>query len=369
MKDLYEVLGVSKTASKDDIKKAYRKLALKNHPDRNPGNGEAEEKFKLAAEAYSVLSDSQKRSRYDQFGHAGVGMGDTSSSGGFSGGGIHMSMDDIFSQFGDIFGNSSAGGSPFESFFGGSNSQRNRGKGSDIRIKLKLSFLEIARGIDKKIKIKRSVLADGVQFKTCPTCNGQGQVSTVQNTILGQMRSSSICPHCEGSGKRIGNKPHGSGPDGMIKKEEMIVVKVPAGVEDGNYMTISNKGNEGVSGIPGDLLVVFIEENHPYFVRDGENILIEANISYPRAALGGKIEIPTIDGKVDLKIPAGIQSNQILRMKRKGFPVLRGNHIGDQLVKIQIQTPTNISRDNRILIEQLEDKLKEIKNPYTKIDL
>ena len=371
MKDLYDIIGVSKNASNDEIKKAYRKLALKYHPDRNPGNSKAEEKFKNAAEAYAVLSDSQKRSRYDQFGHAGVGMGDASSQGGFSGGGIHMSMDDIFSQFGDIFGNSSSGGSPFESFFSGSGSSRNRsrGKGTDIRIKLKLSYLEIAKGIDKKIKIKRSVLAEGAQFKTCPTCNGQGQVSTVQNTILGQMRSSSACPHCEGFGKRIGNRPPGAGPDGMIRKEETVIVKVPAGVEDGNYMTVNNKGNEGISGVCGDLMVVFIEENHPYFVRDGENVIIEANISYPTAVLGGKIEIPTVDGKVDLKIPPGIQSNQILRMKRKGFPSLRGNFVGDQLVKIQIQTPSSLSKESRKIIEKLDVTLAEIKNPYSKIEL
>jgi len=371
MKDLYDIIGVSKNASNDEIKKAYRKLALKYHPDRNPNNSEAEEKFKNAAEAYAVLSDSQKRSRYDQFGHAGVGMGDSGSQGGFSGGGIHMSMDDIFSQFGDIFGNSQGGGSPFESFFGGSSSSRarSRGRGSDIRIKLTLTLHEISKGIDKKIKIKRSVIAEGAKFKTCPTCNGQGQVSTVQNTILGQMRSASTCPHCEGSGKRIGNRPPGSGPDGMIKKEETVIVKVPAGVEDNNYMTISNKGNEGIDGTPGDLLVVFIEENHQYFVRDGENVIIEANITYPNAVLGGKIEIPTLDGKADLKIPAGIQSNQVLRMKRKGFPMLRGGHVGDQLVKIQVQTPTNFSRETKKIIEELDKSLNKIKKPFSKIEL
>ena len=244
MKDLYDILGVDRQASQDEIKKSYRKIALKYHPDKNPDNKEAEKIFKEAAEAYSVLSDNQKRSRYDQFGHAGVGMGSNSGAGGGFGGGVHMSMDDIFSQFGDILG-----GSPFEGIFGGSGG-RTRGRGKDIRIKLKISYDEIAKGVEKKIKIKRSVVADGAELITCPTCNGQGQVTTVQNTILGQMRSASVCPHCEGSGKRIGNRPPGSGPDGMIKKEETIRVKVPAGVEEGNYMTLNGQGNEDISGNP-----------------------------------------------------------------------------------------------------------------------
>jgi len=364
MKDLYDVIGVSKQASHDEIKKSYRKLALKYHPDKNPDDREAEKKFKEAAEAYAVLSDSQKRARYDQFGHAGVGMDDGTGNRGFSGG-VHMSMDDIFSQFGDIFG-----GSPFESFFGSSgNRSRSRGGGSDIRIKLKLTFEEIARGSEKKIKIKRSVVAQGAEFVTCPTCNGQGQVSTVQNTILGQMRSASLCPHCEGSGKRIGNRPPGAGPDGMIKKEETIKIKIPAGVEEGNYMTVSGQGNENISGIPGDLVVVFEEKNHPYFVRDSEHIILELIISYPTATLGGKIEIPTVDGKAGLKIPSGIQSGQVLRMKGKGFPKIRSRSNGDQLVKVQIETPQKISRTLKNTIKELEKVLKPIEKPLKKIDL
>ena len=364
MKDLYDVIGVSKQASQDEIKKAYRKLALKYHPDKNPDDKEAEVKFKEAAEAYAVLSDQQKRSRYDQFGHAGVGMGDNAGPSGF-GGGVHMSMDDIFSQFGDIFG-----GSPFESIFGGgSRGGRKRGRGSDIRIKLKISFEEIAKGVEKKIKIKRSVLAEGAELITCPTCHGQGQVTTVQNTILGQMRSASICPHCEGSGKRIGNRPPGSGPDGMVKKEETIKIKVPAGVEEGNYMTLNGQGNEDVSGNPGDLIVMFEEEEHPYFVRDGEHVILELNISYPTAVLGGKIEIPTVEGKAGLKIPVGIQSGQVLRMKGKGFPRIRTRSHGDQLVKIQINTPKKLSREAKKSIESLEKSLKPITTPFSKIDL
>ena len=366
MKDLYEILGVSKHASSDELKKAYRKLALKYHPDKNPDNQEAEKKFKEAAEAYAVLSDQQKRSRYDQFGHAGVGMGDNPGQGGFGGGGVHMNMDDIFSQFGDIFG-----GSPFESIFGGgSRGGRRRGKGSDIRIKLKLTFEEIAKGIEKKIKIKRSIVAEGAEIVSCPTCNGQGQVTTVQNTILGQMRSASLCPHCEGSGQRVGNRPPGSGPDGMRKKEETIKINVPAGVEEGNYMTLNGQGNEDLSGNPGDLLVVFHELEHDYFVRDAEHVIMELKISYPTAVLGGKVEVPTVDGnKAGLKIPSGIQSGQVLRMKGKGFPRMRSRSQGDQLVKIQIDTPKKLTRDAKKSLEQLKSSLKPIENPYSKIDL
>jgi len=364
MRDLYDIIGVSKHASQDEIKKAYRKLALKYHPDRNPDDKEAEKNFKEAAEAYSVLSDDQKRSQYNQFGHAGVGMDDAGGPGGFRGGSVHMSMDDIFSQFGDIFG-----GSPFESFFGGGGQRRSRGRGSDIRIKLRLTFKEIAQGIEKKIKIKRSVVAPGAQFITCPTCQGQGQVSTVQNTILGHMRSTSVCPHCEGSGKRIGNRPPESGPDGMIKKEETIKVKVPAGVEEGNYMTLNGQGNEDIWKNPGDLIIMFVEGDHEYFVRDGENVLLEVAVSYPTAVLGGKIEIPTVDGKAWLKIPAGIQSGQVLRLKGKGFPRLRSRSNGDQLVKIQVETPTKLSRSAKKLIESLEKDLGPVQKPFSKIDL
>ncbi len=366
MKDLYDIIGVSKNSSQDEIKKSYRKLALKYHPDKNPDNKEAEKKFKEAAEAYAVLSDDNKRARYDQFGHAGVGMGEGSSGqGGFGGGGIHMSMDDIFSQFGDIFG-----GSPFESIFGGrSNSQSRRGSGSDIRIKLKLSFEEVAKGIEKKIKLKRSILAEGVELISCPTCNGQGQVTTVQNTILGQMRSASICPHCEGVGKRIGKKPPNASPDGMVQKEETIKIKIPAGVEEGNYMTMSGQGNQNVSGVSGDLIIVFEEKDHPYFVRDGDNLILELHISFPVAVLGGKIGIPTLDGKVGLKIPKGIQSGQILRLKGKGFPRIRSEHFGDQLVKVQINTPKKLSRSTKGLIDDLKNNLYPIDNPFRKIEL
>ena len=361
MRDYYEVLSVSRDATADTIKKAYRKLALKYHPDKNPNDKEAEREFKEAAEAYSILSDRQKRSQYDQFGHAGVGMG--GGAGGF-GGGVHMNMDDIFSQFGDIFG-----GSPFESFFGGNSSGRSQRKGTDIQIKLPLTLEDISAGIEKKVKIKRSVLAADVTFKDCHTCKGAGQVSQVTQTILGHMRSTSACPACQGTGKMVGNRPSGVGPDGMIRKNETIKLKIPAGVEDGNYMTVSGQGNEDVNGRSGDLIVVFDEKSHEYFIRDGVNVLLEATIQYPVAVLGGKIDIPTLDGHAQLKIPSGIQSGQVLRMRRKGFPRLRSQSRGDQLVRIMVHTPVSLSRKDKKIIEELKDKLPSIKNPFSKIEL
>ena len=362
MRDFYDVLGVSKDAPGDTIKKAYRKLALKYHPDKNPGDEGAEKNFKEAAEAYSILSDSQKRSQYDQFGLAGVGMG--GAQGGGFGGGVHMNMEDIFSQFGDIFG-----GSPFESIFGGGRQRNSRSKGSDIRIKLSLTFEEIATGTEKKIKIKRSILSDGVTFNTCSTCNGNGQVMQITNTVLGRMQQTSVCPRCSGNGKIVGNRPPGVPPDGMIKKEKTINIKVPAGVESGNYMTVDGQGNENIQGSPGDLLVVFEEKNHQYFVRDGENIFIEVTISYPDAVLGTKIDIPTLDGVSTLKIPSGIQSGKLLRMRSKGFPMLRTSSRGDQIVRVILNTPESVSRGSKKIIEKLSNELGPIKNPFSKIDL
>jgi len=362
MRDFYDILGVSKDALADTIKKAYRKLALKYHPDKNPGNKEAEKNFKEAAEAYSILSDSQKRSQYDQFGHAGVGMGG-SQGGGFGGGG-HMNMEDIFSQFGDIFG-----GSPFESIFGGGRQRSSRSKGSDIRIKLSLTFEEIAKGIEKKIKIKRSVLSEGVTFNTCSTCGGNGQVTQITNTVLGRMQQTSVCPRCSGNGKIVGTRPPGVAPDGMIKKEKTINIKVPAGVESGNYMTVEGQGNDNIQGRPGDLLVVFEEKNHQYFVRDGENIFIEVTVSYPNAVLGIKIDIPTLDGISTLTIPSGIQSGKLLRMRSKGFPMLRRSSKGDQIVRVIVNTPASISRGSKKIIEKLSEELEPIRNPFSKIEL
>lgn len=364
MRDFYDVLGVSKNASADEIKKSYRKLALKYHPDKNPGDEQAEKNFKEAAEAYSILSNTQKRGQYDQFGHAGVGMG-SQGGGGFGGGGVHMNMDDIFSQFGDIFG----GGSPFGDIFGGGRQRGGRSKGADIRIKLSLDYEEINKGVEKKIKIKRSVLAEGVKFTNCATCGGQGQVTQITNTVLGRMQQTGVCPRCSGSGKTVGEKPSGAGPDGMIKKDKTINIKVPAGVESGNYMTVENQGNEDVNGSPGDLLVVFEEKSHEYFVRDGENIFIELTINYPDAVFGNKIDIPTLDGKSALKIPAGIQSGKLLRMRGKGFPMLRSSSKGDQIVRVVINTPSSFSKGSKKIIESLKTELDPIKNPYSKIDI
>ena len=359
MRDYYDILGVDRNASASDLKKAYRKLALKYHPDKNPDDKEAEKIFKEAAEAYSVLSDNQKKAQYDRFGHAGVGMGQ--GGGGFSGG-VHMSMDDIFSQFGDIFG----GDDIFSSFFGGGRRSSTR-KGNDIRIKIKLDYEDIATGIDKKIKIKRSIVSPDIKLTGCPTCNGQGQVSQVSNTILGQMRTQSVCPHCQGNGKVVGDRPSNVSPDGLIKKDETIKITIPAGVEEGNYMTLDGKGNETISGSPGNLLVMFQENDHKYFIRNGDDVLIEAHISFSQAALGDTLEIPTLNGVAKLKIPSGIQSGQILRMKGKGFPRIRRSSKGDQLVKIQVETPKKLSSSLKKIMKELSNIDGKIKDQFQKM--
>ena len=348
MKDLYEILGLDRSASSDDIKKSYRKIAMRYHPDKNPNDKSAEVKFKEAAEAYSVLSDQSKRNQYDQFGHAGVGMGSGQGGGGFQGG---MSMDDIFSSF----------------FGGGSGRRSSSRRGNDIRIRIKLDYEDIAKGIDKKIKIKRSIVSPDIKLTTCPTCNGQGQVSQVSNTILGQMRTQSICPHCQGNGKAVGNRPSGVSPDGLIKKDETIKFKVPAGVEEGNYMTLEGKGNESISGSPGDLIVMFEENDHQYFIRNGDDILIEAHISFSQAALGDTLEIPTLNGIAKLKIPSGIQSGQILRMKGKGFPRIRRSSKGDQLVKIQVETPKKLSSSLKKIMKELSSADGKVQNQFQKM--
>jgi len=362
MRDFYEILGVNSDASSVELKRAYRKIALKYHPDKNPDDKEAEKIFKEAAEAYGVLSDSNKRAQYDQFGHAGVGMGQQ---GGGFGGGVHMSMDDIFSQFGDIFG----GDDIFSSFFGGSRRKGGRQRGKDIRIRIQLNLEDIASGVEKTIKIKRSVVAPGTKFTNCTTCHGHGQVSQISNTILGQMRSSSTCPHCHGSGNIVGNRPSGAGPDGMIKKEETIKIKIPAGVEEGNYMTVDGKGNEDSNGVAGDLNVLFEEKDHDYFIRNGDDVLIEAHIAFSQAALGATLEVPTLDGKAKLKIPAGIQAGQILRMRSKGFPRVRRSSRGDQLVRIHIETPKKLSKKMQKLFEDMATQDSVSKNIFQKIKI
>lgn len=362
MRDYYDILGVDRNASADELKKTYRKIALKYHPDKNPDDKEAEKTFKEAAEAYSVLSDSKKKAQYDQFGHAGVGMGQ--GGGGFSGG-VHMSMDDIFSQFGDVFG----GDDVFSSFFGGGRAGRRSSsrRGNDIRIRIKLDYEDIATGIDKKIKIKRSIVSPLIKLTDCPTCNGNGQVSQVSNTILGQMRTQSLCPHCQGNGKVVGNRPSNVSPDGLIQKEETIKIKIPAGVEEGNYMTLDGKGNESISGSAGDLLVMFEENDHKYFIRNGDDVLIEAHISFSQAALGDTLEIPTLNGVAKLKIPSGIQSGQILRMKGKGFSRIRKSRKGDQLVKIQVETPKKLSSNVKKIMKELSNVDGKVQDQFQKM--
>ncbi len=362
MKDLYDIIGVSKSASKDEIKKAYRKVAMKYHPDKNPGDKQAEQNFKEAAEAYSVLRDDRKKAQYDQFGHAGVGMGDQGGGQGFSG--IHMSMDDIFDQFGDIFG-----GTPFESFFGGGQSRRPRSRGSDIKMKLKVTFEEILGGIEKKVKYKRRIPDPETTFINCRHCGGSGQVTRITQSFLGQMRSTTVCPHCNGTGKQVGTRSRHAGPDGLILDEKTILIKIPPGIEDGNYMTFDGKGHFGHGGVhPGDLIVFFEEIPHKYFTRNERDVFIEVRLSFSQAALGDKIQIPTLEGKASLTIPVGIQSGQILRMKRKGFPKLRGGSRGDQLVHIQLNTPQSLKRKEKEIFSKLTELNGKEKTTFSKVN-
>lgn len=355
-RDYYEVLGVSKDAGGDEIKKAYRKVAIKYHPDKNPGDSEAEEKFKEAAEAYEILSDDQKRAQYDRFGHQGVGG---AAGGGFGGGG--MNMDDIFSQFGDIFG----GG--FDSFFGGGGGRRGgrrQRKGSDLRIKLKLSLEDMAHGVAKKIKVNRLVAAEGVTFKTCTTCNGQGQVRKVVNTMLGQMVSTNTCPTCQGSGQIIDQKPPGVDGSGLTYKEEVLEIKIPSGVADGMQLSMSGKGNEAPGGgVPGNLLIVIEGTEHDELKRDGNNIIYDLYINFADAALGTNAEVPTIDGRVKIKIEPGTQSGKLLRLRGKGVKDIEGYGRGDQLIHVNVWTPKTLSKEERNILENLRNSKNFKPNP------
>jgi molecular chaperone DnaJ len=346
-RDYYEILGLGKSASADEIKKAYRKVAIQFHPDKNPDNKEAEEKFKEAAEAYEVLSDADKRAKYDRFGHSRPGNG------GFSG--HEMNMDDIFSQFGDIFG---GGGSPFDSFFGGGQGRggRRQRKGSNLRIKLKLSLDEIANGVEKKIKVNRLMRAEGVTFKTCTTCQGSGQVRKVVNTMLGQMVSASTCPSCDGSGQIIEKRPSGVDNSGLVSKEEIISVKIPAGVADGMQLSMSGKGNEAPGGgVAGDLLILIEEQEDRYLKRDGNNLVYDLYINFIDAAIGTSIEVPAVNGKVKIKIESGTQSGKILRLRGKGIRDVNGYEIGDQLIYVNVWTPKKLSAEERAKLESLRD--------------
>jgi molecular chaperone DnaJ len=342
-KDFYEILGVSKNATADEIKKAYRKKAIEFHPDKNPGDKQAEENFKLAAEAYEVLSDPQKKARYDQFGHQAF-----DGSQGFGGGG--MNMDDIFSQFGDIFGSAFGGGFGFGGSGGGG---QRRMKGSNLRIKVKLTLEEIANGVEKKIKVKRKVQAQGVTYKTCPTCHGQGQVVRVTNTILGKMQSASTCPTCGGAGQTLDSRPKDADAQGMIMSDETVSIKIPAGVVDGMQLKVSNKGNDAPgNGIPGDLIVVIEEIEHPTLKREGENLHLDLYISISEAALGVSKDIETVNGKARIKLEEGIQSGKILRLKGKGVPNINGYGSGDLLVHVNVWTPKTLTREQKEFFER-----------------
>lgn len=359
-RDYYDVLGVAKSASAEEIKKAYRKLAIKYHPDKNPDDKSAEDKFKEAAEAYEVLSSPEKKQRYDQFGHAGVGG---AAGGGYGGGG--MNMEDIFSQFGDIFG---GGGSPFDSFFGGggqSRGGRRVAKGSNLRIKVKLTLEEIANGAEKKIKVNKQVsckTCDGTGAKdkgsvsTCKTCGGSGSVRRVTNTILGQMQTTATCPTCHGSGQQITAKCGSCHGNGTVRGEETISINIPAGVSEGMQLSMAGKGNAAPNGgIPGDLIILIEEIPHENLKREGNNVVYDLHVSIPDAALGASVEVPTIDGKAKIKIEPGTQSGKLLRLKGKGIPEVNSYHRGDQIIHVNIWTPKALNSEERALLEKLRE--------------
>lgn len=360
-RDYYEILGVSKSATADEIKKAYRKKAIEYHPDKNPGDKASEEKFKEAAEAYEVLSDPQKKQRYDQFGHAGM---NGSAGGGFGGG---MNMDDIFSQFGDIFGGHFGGFGGFGGSRGGG--QRIR-RGSDLRVKVKLNLAEIAAGVEKKIKVKKFVMcshcngsgaAHGSQPVTCTTCNGSGRVTRVQQTILGQMQTASECPTCNGDGKIVKDKcTHCSG-EGIVREDEVISINIPAGVMEGMQLSMSGKGNAARrGGVNGDLLILVEEEQHPELIRDENDLVYNLLLTVPQAILGATIEVPTVEGKVKVNIAAGTQPGKVLRLRGKGLPSVNRYGTGDLLVNVGVYIPENLSKDEKSLIEKL-DKSDNVK--------
>lgn len=362
-RDYYEVLGLTKQAQADEIKKAYRKLAIKYHPDKNPGDSEAEEKFKEAAEAYDVLSSPEKKQRYDQFGHAG--MGGAASGGGFGGGGF--SMDDIFSQFGDIFGGHFGG-------FGGGGSRGPRvQRGSDIRIRVKLSLKEVMHGVEKKVKINKNVVCktcngkgaeSAADIKKCDTCHGSGVVAQVVQTMFGQMQSQGVCPTCGGSGEIIVKSCHTCKGSGLVKEAEEISFKIPAGVAEGMQLTVQGKGNAAKSGgINGNLLVVIEEEAHEKLQRDGNDLIYSLFISVADAALGTTAEIESVDGKLRIKIEPGTQSGKVLRLRGKGIPDINGYGAGDLLVYVQVWTPTKLSSDEKKIFEKLKDSDNIKPNP------
>lgn len=362
-RDYYEILEISKDAGESEIKKAYRKMALKFHPDKNPGDSGAEEKFKEAAEAYEVLRDPDKRQRYDRYGHEGL-------RGAGGGGGYGMSMDDIFSNFGDIFGGAFGG---FGSGFGNSSRRRRVNRGSNLRVKVKLTLEEAANGAKKKIKVNKYVQCDtcsgsgakgGSSYNTCNTCHGTGQVTRVTNTFLGQMQTTSTCPSCGGEGQTITQKCTTCGGDGITRGEEVITIDIPAGVSEGLQLSVSGKGNAGArGGINGDLIVLIEEIEHDDLVRDGDNLIYNHFISYTDAALGCDINVPTLDGVAKIKIEPGTQSGKVLRLKGKGITHLQQYGKGDLLVNISVWTPQNLTREEKVILEKLGKSSNFTPNP------
>jgi molecular chaperone DnaJ len=360
-RDYYEILGVVKGASAEDIKKSYRKVAMQFHPDRNPGDKAAEEKFKEAAEAYEILSDADKRAQYDRYGHAGLG---NNGRGGFNGG--NMNMDDIFSQFGDIFGDDL-----FGSFFGGGGRRggggsRSRGvRGSNLRVKIKLNYEEIAKGVTKNIKVKKYVTCntcsgsgakDKGSVQTCSTCGGSGQVRKVSNTFLGQMQTVTTCPTCNGEGSIVTAKCGSCKGEGRVYGEETVTIDIPAGVQEGMQLSVGGRGNAGErGGAPGDLIILIEEEQHAELHRDGLNVAYELHITFADAVFGLNAEVPTIDGKAKIKIPAGTQSGKIFRLKGKGFPAVNSYEKGDQLIHVNVWTPQHVTAEEKAILEKLND--------------
>ena len=346
--DYYEILGVSKNATPQEIKKGYRQMAIKYHPDKNPDDKGAEENFKKAAEAYEILSDDNKKARYDQYGHAAFEGGNGGGGNGFGGGG--MNMDDIFSQFGDIFGGGGGGG--FGGFGGGSRG-RARVKGSNLRIRVKLTLEEIANGVEKKVKVRRKVMAEGATYKTCSNCNGSGQVMRITNTILGRMQSASTCPSCQGAGEVLDKKPKNADSSGLIQNEETVSIKIPAGVTDGVQLKVNGKGNSapGNNAIDGDLIVVIEEVKHETLKREGTNLHYDLYVNLSEAVLGESKNIDTVSGKVKIKIDAGTQSGKILRLRGKGLPSIDHYGNGDLLVHVNVWTPQNVSKEQKSFFE------------------
>jgi molecular chaperone DnaJ len=370
-RDFYEILGVAKGASGDEIKKAYRKVAMQFHPDRNPGDKAAEEKFKEAAEAYEILSDADKKAQYDRYGHAGL----SGNGRGGHQGGAGMNMEDIFSQFGDIFGDDL-----FGSFFGGGSGgkqrggQRSRGvRGSNLRIKLKLTYEEIAKGVTKNIKVKKHVACstcsgsgakDKGSVQACNTCGGSGQVRRVQNTFLGQMQTVTTCPTCNGEGTTVTAKCASCKGEGRVYAEENISIEIPAGVQEGMQLTLSGKGNAGErGGMNGDLIILIEEEQHKELQREGLNVAFDLHLSFTDVVFGTQVEVPTIDGRAKIKIPAGTQSGKVFRLKGKGFPAVNSYEKGDQLIHVSVWTPQNISAEEKAVLEKLSHSNNFKPNP------